>query len=1359
MPKNIELPDGRIVEFPDTMDDGAISGILSKQFPSTPTPIAASQAASPSLWDKTVSGYQAVSGLMQKPAQWLQQGYSAITEPLRGIIPDQVEPMILPEKLGGALTPGAAGRHVWQGILDKTAPSLAGVHEGAVEMGEQFMGDPTNAVPFGKIPVASKAVAAFFAPGAIGGAVQSLQQAADLIASGADDKQVAKALTNYFGNAAFAYLMTKQLKDGKAPEQIAEETAARIAPEFNEGPPQPIEGQQLQMFPEAKPKSVVKVGSKTARGLEAIEDSTQMEAGLEGAVASNKMQPYDWNQLGMERPQEGVQLNITEPGLEKQGPPTRLDAAKQRLEEAKAKWQSTAEQFKGPKPTGKPTAVFYTDPTPTKGSQVGKAMDFAQDVYKMVRPILPEFVAPGKAPRVEMSTARTEQGGLFGETYPEFANVDDLMAFNDREFTEGELGRGFPDASFRVDMPEHAQSINVIHGAKPVLVQARLFLREVADTVVHEMAHAADLERSTHLEEPSSIPGFTKSERFGLVNDFLQSRAKPMVIELIKAIPDGHAINMYHQALGDTPLDRVTLQHLYDSVGFAPAASAPPSVVGKPSGRVVTPEEQLMALYRAGQARPGGQPPQQLQLDQMIDLIQKNRAGETPIEKRFEDVREFENQSIDEGSFGPETGAISSQMVSDLYKGAKAIPGILWRHTGQLLRASAAGQISTAVTNVTSGGRMALKQTALAPIAAAEAKRQEIFARRRGDTQKADELATSRKYYMSLAKQYGRMLPGELYGTVADMFSFAKGKPVAHGKFDQRLVAMEQMGGKRTAKAIREFSSPEATPDTRLKKILMFFSIAGDRFANRLFLGAQMEALQSALGVKDLNGLIKVGQSTPQMKEFIHRTLEAAGTEAMKAAWNLPWARGAYHGAMKGISDMPGVGLLAAPYGKAMFANFLPNVVEQFPGLHLLSRRVRDSYKYEALRNTMHQLDALKQQMPKGSQNRKNVGAALTKIRQEIRGIEEQGVYDPVMVNVRAMSGMMIMTAAAAIRVLKGDDGTEYDQTEKESDATGKAIKVASWTGTLGEDLPYVMLGDMLGHMVLAKRSGKDTTKYSVKDGLINLSTIPEAFFGSKYGFRNPGLEILTAVTKGGKVKEEYLERLAENVSASLGRMAGAGAWIGQGARKIGEAVSDEEKFYRRTDTEGSVAGAAKAGFQSQMPVLRQQLPKSPSWGEMRNAQVEDPISGMITGANRSIVTPIQRFINDHQGKLDPSDVYPRRTSDPEFDQMRLEAWEQLVKDRVIKKVLGAPKFATLNEDAQIERFRSVMTSVRDASEDLAVRRYRRTKGGVPPHVAREEYDERSKRQAVKGGGAIPKPPTKGPVPRGFFQPSPTPEP
>jgi len=38
MAKEIELPDGSIAEFPDSMDDASIKEVLRKKFPATPAP-------------------------------------------------------------------------------------------------------------------------------------------------------------------------------------------------------------------------------------------------------------------------------------------------------------------------------------------------------------------------------------------------------------------------------------------------------------------------------------------------------------------------------------------------------------------------------------------------------------------------------------------------------------------------------------------------------------------------------------------------------------------------------------------------------------------------------------------------------------------------------------------------------------------------------------------------------------------------------------------------------------------------------------------------------------------------------------------------------------------------------------------------------------------------------------------------------------------------------------------------------------------------------------------------------------------------------------------------------------------------
>lgn len=47
MPKNVQMPDGSVIEFPDTMDDGAISSVLQKQYSKTNSPIPQNVAGLP----------------------------------------------------------------------------------------------------------------------------------------------------------------------------------------------------------------------------------------------------------------------------------------------------------------------------------------------------------------------------------------------------------------------------------------------------------------------------------------------------------------------------------------------------------------------------------------------------------------------------------------------------------------------------------------------------------------------------------------------------------------------------------------------------------------------------------------------------------------------------------------------------------------------------------------------------------------------------------------------------------------------------------------------------------------------------------------------------------------------------------------------------------------------------------------------------------------------------------------------------------------------------------------------------------------------------------------------------------------
>src|ERR1700743_1338000 len=66
MPKNVQLPDGSVVEFPDSMSDDAIAGVLKAQQPAKFTPTATLNAPA--------SSENSVTQLLQQAGLDLSQG-------------------------------------------------------------------------------------------------------------------------------------------------------------------------------------------------------------------------------------------------------------------------------------------------------------------------------------------------------------------------------------------------------------------------------------------------------------------------------------------------------------------------------------------------------------------------------------------------------------------------------------------------------------------------------------------------------------------------------------------------------------------------------------------------------------------------------------------------------------------------------------------------------------------------------------------------------------------------------------------------------------------------------------------------------------------------------------------------------------------------------------------------------------------------------------------------------------------------------------------------------------------------------------------------------------------------------------
>src|SRR5678816_2705526 len=240
------------------------------------------------------------------------------------------------------------------------------------------------------------------------------------------------------------------------------------------------------------------------------------------------------------------------------------------------------------------------------------------------------------------------------------------------------------------------------------------------------------------------------------------------------------------------------------------------------------------------------------------------------------------------------------------------------------------------------------------------------------------------------------------------------------------------------------------------------------------------------------------------------------------------------------------------------------------PLFNHLSKRVRNSYTFNSLSILQKELGDQLRQLPSGVPQHVEIQAAMTKNASKMRELRETGVYSIDQIRARTMIGPLVVAGAAALRYMRGDDGTEFDQLNGGA-LPGGAVRAMNFNGMMGEVLPFVFYGDYLGHYKLYKDGKVPQFKYAGgKRTFQPEKFLGKAFFGSRYGYTNPSAEILKAameVAQGKKdFDKDYFIDLATKVVGDAERMAGSGAWIGSLWRGLTAEGSPEQGVQRRTD-------------------------------------------------------------------------------------------------------------------------------------------------------------------------------------------------
>jgi hypothetical protein len=731
-------------------------------------------------------------------------------------------------------------------------------------------------------------------------------------------------------------------------------------------------------------------------------------------------------------------------------------------------------------------------------------------------------------------------------------------------------------------------------------------------------------------------------------------------------------------------------------------------------------------------------------LQKSVEIAEPLRAsGASPTEI----TSQLKNQRSGEAGF------VDPQLLVDAAKSVN-------RGTGDILRMSVAGDIPTAIRNVQSGLRMVGQAMFEGPIAAGFDLAAASKAAGAGQVSKSMELKRAAQLQMEASKAFAGATFSEGASTFADAISLLSGGRVKPqwgnpSGFADRLRLMENVGDKKLAKKLGDFSSTSAGVDlnSKFKKGLMFFNILGDRFINKTYLKAHVDAAQKVFGASSPQQLEQMAARNPVIKAQLQEYLTNAGSEAFRASWQNEAASGYTKALISALDNTP-AGIIIQPFAKAFFANMLPNVLEKIPGVAFASKRVRNSFDFQANKTRIEQLGRMPQTPA--------VKQEIAKWRNENRKLAEGGIYAPSKIYARMTMGGMMLTAAVMRRLYQGDDGTEFDQMPIEVGEDGKAKKVASFTSQAGEDLPFWYLGDRIAHSIIAQREGRPS-KYAGESGTTSLKGLMRAMYGSRYGVQTPAMDMIGSLISGkSKFDDDYIDRMARGISEDLGRMAGAGSWLGGTARRFAAEADPEEAKLRRGDVTEStgplarVLESGKEGFQTQIPKNpfglpdRTQLPESISWSKLDTAKSIDPLEplkggsigdaeklaqqgkpisallSLVPGSTRMEVSALDRFASEHQDQISLSEILPRRTQQPAYDALVLKHLKAGLEKKALP-LLESGRIYELSPESQVAWFRT-LPKIREQATDRAAREFRSMTGTYPEGELERRQKEREKR-------------------------------
>lgn len=673
----------------------------------------------------------------------------------------------------------------------------------------------------------------------------------------------------------------------------------------------------------------------------------------------------------------------------------------------------------------------------------------------------------------------------------------------------------------------------------------------------------------------------------------------------------------------------------------------------------------------------------------------------------------------------------------------------------ELTRAAAVGDIATSIGNFISGAAHGALSMGGGPIAAFLANRRATKWEKQGRHREAAEERAAAKRFTYVSKH----LPKATWDSVGE--GLVDTLTVLHlGKGTQRLqdqiTLLKRVGLKEPAEKLEHFSNVHigsADKFETVKKGLMIANIFGDRVFNGAYLTAHIDAFAQEVGARDNAALLAMLNKDRDLRQRFGWYMQETVGEAFKATWQLPFANEAMKWVGHELSENPvmnAASLLLSPFYKALGANLIMNTTEIFPtpavqkghvvpsfGEFHMSKRVRNSFQHDAMRQQLRVLqDKLASTPQAQTKARTSLRNQIHRKMKDMRQLEESRIYNIHTAKARAMQGPILMAMAALWRLSRGDDGTEFDQIPDKKDEKGKATMAWYINRALGELIFPLYWGDYLGHWMLSQKTGKPF-KYGTADGTTKVASyIQESFSGSRYGIPDPALDLIKQILGEDKkgTSTEYLKRLGTEALANVGRMAGTLGIVGGAARLAAEASSKEEHLGRRTDAKGPL-DAVKKGFQSRIPNVGQgkeysrlALPTAPDWKNLDHSKSVDPVQGTLTGMTKGRISPITRFVNAHQGKMSMSDILPKRTGDPTYDEIHLQAWIK----RATPLMVVFDKIESWPEQAQIDEVKSLFKAARARAAEDAIKTYKKQTGQSPEAVVKKAQREEAAKASRK---------------------------